>query len=364
MSNAILDIAIPTYNRSSSLESLLDVIFPHLSDEVRVLIVDNASSDNTHSVCLQAKANPYVQYYRNSANIGGAPNMLRCFELSDAAFCWLVGDDEALDLSHLKRLLAHLVRSKADAVHVCPSQNSCTKLDGCVDIFFESENDFISEFYSFSDFQVMSSTLVRTEFAKKHLCAAYRLTHLQHAYSYLAYRALTDGNGIELFGMSLFHDKPNSEITRWAVFPAYVDAIESMYMNVSEPLRKQAMSREFLERKDALIYFTLRGLLGQDNVWLNMFDAKRLFGVLNKRDYYLPIMIIAAIFMSKSIVTRRILCGVILGVIAVKFRTLDAVLISKKLKLKAVNNFELCRALYGAISEFSAKRNSENIFRN
>lgn len=97
-----LTIAIPTYNRASSLRLLLNSLAVQFhgsscEGEVEVLIVDNCSTDNTFEV-VQSYLDHHknFRYVRNHVNIGSDKNFVSCFQMASGKFLWIVGDDEVL----------------------------------------------------------------------------------------------------------------------------------------------------------------------------------------------------------------------------------------------------------------------------
>jgi len=111
----ILTIAIPTYNRAEYLAGLLRSIAAQI-DTVResldVIIVDNASTDDTAKVCAELKgAIPSLRYVRNQINVGPKLNVVRCAELTTTPYCWMMGDDEVIRYGSLIALVA-LIRTK------------------------------------------------------------------------------------------------------------------------------------------------------------------------------------------------------------------------------------------------------------
>jgi len=92
-----LTVAIPTYNRNEVLRTSLAHLLPQLNEQCRLLIVDNHSEipveDSLRDLVRQY---PRVtcRFVRNRCNVGGAANILRCFELCDTEWMWLLGDDE------------------------------------------------------------------------------------------------------------------------------------------------------------------------------------------------------------------------------------------------------------------------------
>ena len=109
-SSVVLSICIPTYNRCALLEMCLESISAaarDFSSQTEVVVVDNASTDNTQAFCrgLDLGATE-CRYYRNSENIGAARNLYECAKRARGQFIWLVGDDDLLDLAAVSRILS------------------------------------------------------------------------------------------------------------------------------------------------------------------------------------------------------------------------------------------------------------------
>ena len=69
MSNPLLSICIPTYNRCEVLNNTLELLFSDSDFDpilVEVIVSDNGSDDLTAEVVAKF---PYVKYYRNKENI-------------------------------------------------------------------------------------------------------------------------------------------------------------------------------------------------------------------------------------------------------------------------------------------------------
>lgn len=96
-SRPLLTIAIPTYDRNESLNKTLAVILPQLTADCRLLIIDNASKvpvQTTSSSVLEALPQYQVSILRNRFNISGPANVMRCFEMTDTDYLWILSDDD------------------------------------------------------------------------------------------------------------------------------------------------------------------------------------------------------------------------------------------------------------------------------
>jgi glycosyltransferase involved in cell wall biosynthesis len=108
----LLTIGVPTYNRSF----LLDEFFRNLEeaikdypDHIEVIVVDNASSDETEKVCREniERLQKFVSitYVRNKENLGPSRSLVNLFYLSQARFFTFVGDDDKLHRQAINKII-------------------------------------------------------------------------------------------------------------------------------------------------------------------------------------------------------------------------------------------------------------------
>jgi abequosyltransferase len=92
-----LSICIATYNRAGYIAETLDSIIPQLDDDVELLVVDGASTDNTEDVVLKfAQEESRIRYVRLPAKGGVDQDYDKSVELARGEFCWLFTDDDLL----------------------------------------------------------------------------------------------------------------------------------------------------------------------------------------------------------------------------------------------------------------------------
>lgn len=97
MTNPCLSICIATYNRAGYIGETLDSIIPQLDDDVELLVVDGASTDNTEDVLRRyINADPRIRYVRLPVKGGVDKDYDKSVELAHAEFCWLFTDDDLL----------------------------------------------------------------------------------------------------------------------------------------------------------------------------------------------------------------------------------------------------------------------------
>jgi hypothetical protein len=120
MSN--LSIFIPTFDRPQLLALQLDRFIPQL-DTVDLVVIDNASNSE-----VQRQIPPRVRYFRNSLNIGGTGNVLRCFELCESEWIWICSDDDPiLDDAVLKA--QELTKQFSDTCFISTSSTLTTHIN-------------------------------------------------------------------------------------------------------------------------------------------------------------------------------------------------------------------------------------------
>ncbi len=111
----VLTIAIPTWNRSSflgrNLKKITGNIDSHQINEIEILVVDNASSDDTAEVVGEyQKCFGYIKYVKNDENIGPIANFIKAISLVNTKYLHLLGDDDFLDdnyFAYFPEILLH-----------------------------------------------------------------------------------------------------------------------------------------------------------------------------------------------------------------------------------------------------------------
>jgi abequosyltransferase len=109
-------ICIPTYNREKELKIALESIRDILGNQVSVVVSDNASTDDTETLCqnpgLIGKFNAFT-YFRWPTNQGADRNYLKAVELATTEYCILFGSDDTPTASALN-LINEAIQAGAD----------------------------------------------------------------------------------------------------------------------------------------------------------------------------------------------------------------------------------------------------------
>ncbi len=110
MHEVLLSIAIPTYNREKFLKRCLEYLYLQIADitnDVEIIVSDNASSDNTKNVVDQyIDLGLNIIYIRNSENRGPDFNIAQCYKTATGKYVLTLGDDDILIINSIKNIVS------------------------------------------------------------------------------------------------------------------------------------------------------------------------------------------------------------------------------------------------------------------
>lgn len=89
----LVSVCIPTYNAEKTVVNTLKSILNQTYQNLEIIIVDNASTDNTLAL-LQNFNDPRIKSYKNSKNIGAERNWGRCIELASGEYIAIFHADD------------------------------------------------------------------------------------------------------------------------------------------------------------------------------------------------------------------------------------------------------------------------------
>ena len=113
-----LSICIPTYNFGPFLGATLSSIISQATDEVEILVVDGASTDDTADIVLSYQQGCALLRYELLERKGGIDvDIARTVALARGTYCWLFSADDVMDSHALSKML-HEIRSGHD-IYLC-----------------------------------------------------------------------------------------------------------------------------------------------------------------------------------------------------------------------------------------------------
>jgi len=116
-----LTIGLPVYNGDRYLEGSVASILESTFEDFELLIVDNASSDRTETICHElSRSDSRVRHVRHNENIGVAPNHNFAVQAARGELFRWAADDDLIRPTGLERCVALLDEVGPDAVVAFP----------------------------------------------------------------------------------------------------------------------------------------------------------------------------------------------------------------------------------------------------
>jgi glycosyltransferase involved in cell wall biosynthesis len=118
----LLTIAIPTWNRSRSLNIALEHLLPQVanySKQIEIIISDNGSDDDTGTVVTKfIHSYPQLNIIsnKNAENLGFYGNLRKCRKLSSGKYFWVLSDDDYVCEDIISAILQQIQGSNDFAV--------------------------------------------------------------------------------------------------------------------------------------------------------------------------------------------------------------------------------------------------------
>jgi glycosyltransferase involved in cell wall biosynthesis len=125
LTQPILTIAIPTFNRARYLELTIENLHKELltiaPGSVEIIVSDNASPDDTPAILEAAISRGFpVRSIRNASNIGSDANIAQVFNMAGAPYVLILGDDDILVAGTLRFLVLTLTSANYGVVCLRP----------------------------------------------------------------------------------------------------------------------------------------------------------------------------------------------------------------------------------------------------
>ncbi|MFA7658004.1 MAG: glycosyltransferase family 2 protein [Candidatus Gastranaerophilaceae bacterium] len=169
-----LEIFITTYNRAEMFGQTLKTICEQNAEGFDIIILDNASTDNTKKVFNEIKKqypNRHMKFVGAEKNLGHLGNVLRTIQMASREWAMIFHDDDLMHPEYIKTAM-DLINKTPDAVMA-----SCTYLpyehpndknweNFSNDAYFADIKDFAALMFGFI-LHNFASTIYKTELLKK-----------------------------------------------------------------------------------------------------------------------------------------------------------------------------------------------------
>jgi glycosyltransferase involved in cell wall biosynthesis len=106
----LVTVCIPTYNRARWIREAVESALAQTYQNLEVLVVDDASSDDTESV-VRALDDPRVRFVANERNLGMVGNHNRTLQLADGPLIKFLHADDVLAPECVERMVERALRS-------------------------------------------------------------------------------------------------------------------------------------------------------------------------------------------------------------------------------------------------------------
>lgn len=126
-----VSILIPTYNREAFIGECIESALNQTYKDFEIVIVDNASTDGTLSICESyAKRDARINVFQNASNVGPVRNWERCIELANGIYGKLLFSDDLMFPRFLSLTLPYIESneigfvSSAAVIGIAPESGS------------------------------------------------------------------------------------------------------------------------------------------------------------------------------------------------------------------------------------------------
>jgi len=108
-SGPLVSIGIPTYNRAALLRRSIEAALNQDCDNIEVIVTDNASTDETQSICkLYCDQDARLKYIRQTTNRGPTENFTAAMKAASGEYFMWLGDDDWIDADYVSACLREL----------------------------------------------------------------------------------------------------------------------------------------------------------------------------------------------------------------------------------------------------------------
>jgi abequosyltransferase len=106
VSDITLSFCIATRNRGAFIGATLESIVCQATEEVEIVIVDGASTDNTEDVVRRYQVRfPQLHYVRQNTNLGIDHDFAKAVAMAHGEYCWLFSDDDLIKPGAIQAIL-------------------------------------------------------------------------------------------------------------------------------------------------------------------------------------------------------------------------------------------------------------------
>ena len=107
----LLSVIIPAYNYGRFLKQTISSVLDQGYEDIEILVLDNASTDDTTKVLRSFAAEPRVRYLRNARNVGPSYNVLNGIQIAQGRYLSLLMADDYYNPGYLSSLMPRMLEN-------------------------------------------------------------------------------------------------------------------------------------------------------------------------------------------------------------------------------------------------------------
>src|SRR5437660_3699913 len=128
MQHPKVSVIVPNYNHAPYLVERIESILGQTYNDLELLIMDDASTGDSHQILMRYSSNPRVRIFVNSTNSGSAfPQWNRGISLAEGEYVWIAESDDSADPHFLEMLIPVLDETPSLGIAYCQSHLMNTK---------------------------------------------------------------------------------------------------------------------------------------------------------------------------------------------------------------------------------------------
>lgn len=125
--DTLVSIGLPTFNRATLLDRAIGSVLAQDHAAIELIISDNASADDTETVCRKwARQHAGVKYIRQPANRGPTSNFNAVLEAARGEYFMWLSDDDWLDANYVSECLSAMKQDSTVSI----AAGRCLHYDG------------------------------------------------------------------------------------------------------------------------------------------------------------------------------------------------------------------------------------------
>jgi glycosyltransferase involved in cell wall biosynthesis len=220
-----ISIFIPTYNRSEKLKRSLNLIQKFNNFDIPVFVLDNDSTDNTGEIVkdINSELNCNIFYRKNIVNIGMTANVIRCFEMCETEWIWVLGDDDSIVESSFNTISSYIENDNNENTCFINFYSDSIQLRN-QDLYSIGLEDFASKMDNFSLVLFISTSIFNVKKIKPYLSFSYNYSYSLAPHLISTFIALREKNYVTIFSKEkiVTYQPVSDKSQKWSYFNLFL----------------------------------------------------------------------------------------------------------------------------------------------